>query len=59
VTQLLADPDRRAALCAAARRRLDDFTIEVVAGRFADLYEELVPGGMPRSAPPDLPARPI
>jgi glycosyltransferase involved in cell wall biosynthesis len=59
LTQLLAHPDRRAALCAAARRRLDDFTIEVVAGRFADLYEELMPAGMRRSAPADLPARSI
>jgi glycosyltransferase involved in cell wall biosynthesis len=46
---LLADPDRRAALSAAARRRLDDFKIDVIAGRFADLYEELVGARMPRS----------
>jgi glycosyltransferase involved in cell wall biosynthesis len=59
LTQLLADPGRRAALCAAARRRLDDFRIEVVAGQFADLYEDLAPTPMPRSAPADLPVRPI
>jgi glycosyltransferase involved in cell wall biosynthesis len=57
LTQLLADPDRRAALCTAARRRLDDFRIEVVAGRFADLYEELLAARTPRRAPVDLPVR--
>lgn len=55
LTELLADPDRRAALCTAARRRLDDFKIDVIAGRFADLYEELVAARTPRSAPADLP----
>ena len=50
LTQLLADPQRRAALCAAARHRLDEFRIEVVAGRFADLYEELVGARALRSA---------
>jgi glycosyltransferase involved in cell wall biosynthesis len=55
LTQLLADPDRRAALCTAARRRLDDFRIEAVAERFADLYEELVQARMPGSASAELP----
>jgi glycosyltransferase involved in cell wall biosynthesis len=56
LTQLLSDPQRRAALCTAARRRLDDFTIEVIAGRFADLYEELLAARGARSALVDLPA---
>lgn len=51
LAELLADPDRRAALTVTARRRLDEFRIEVVAGRFADLYEELMEARMPRSAP--------
>jgi glycosyltransferase involved in cell wall biosynthesis len=38
---VLADADRRAALSAAARLRVDEFTIGSVAERFADLYEEL------------------
>lgn len=57
LTQLLTDPDRRAALCDAARRRLDDFRIDVIASRFADLYEELLATRTPRSAPVDLPVR--
>jgi hypothetical protein len=44
---VLADPDRRVALSAAARLRVGEFTIDSVAGRFADLYEELTP---PRGA---------
>jgi glycosyltransferase involved in cell wall biosynthesis len=41
VGQLLADPERRTILAAAAANRLNDFRIEAVARRFADLYETL------------------
>lgn len=47
LAEVLADPDRRVALSAAARLRVGEFTIDSVAGRFADLYEELTP---PRGA---------
>ena len=39
---LLRDPARREAIAAAARERLDDYTIERAAERFAALYEELL-----------------
>jgi glycosyltransferase involved in cell wall biosynthesis len=39
---LLNDPDRRARLSAKASERLQRFTIDNVASRFADLYEALV-----------------
>ncbi len=39
---LLGDPPRRAAIAAAARERLPQFTIDATAARFADLYESLV-----------------
>jgi glycosyltransferase involved in cell wall biosynthesis len=39
---LLNDPDRRARLSTTARGRLERFTIDSVAARFADLYEDLV-----------------
>ena len=42
LTELLADPARRASLSAAGRQRLGEFTIGAVANRFADLYEDLV-----------------
>jgi glycosyltransferase involved in cell wall biosynthesis len=38
---LLADPQRRAAIAAAARERLAQFTIDAAAERFAQLYETL------------------
>ena len=38
---VLLDPDRGAALAAAAYERLQEFTIDRVALRFADLYERL------------------
>jgi len=41
--ELLRDPERRQAIAAAARNRLDEFTIERAAERFAALYEELLP----------------
>jgi glycosyltransferase involved in cell wall biosynthesis len=41
VGQLLGDPERRAILAAAAANKLRDFRIEVVARRFAALYETL------------------
>jgi phosphatidylinositol alpha-mannosyltransferase len=41
---LLADPERRAEIAAAARGRLAQFTIEATAARFAVLYETLVQG---------------
>jgi glycosyltransferase involved in cell wall biosynthesis len=39
---LLIDPPRRAAMAAAARAALGRYTIDAVAGRFADLYDTLV-----------------
>lgn len=45
LTELLADPARRASLSAAGRQRLGEFTIGAVANRFADLYEDLVAAG--------------
>lgn len=42
IVGLLADPDARRRLAAAAAERLDEFTIESVAARFADLYENLL-----------------
>jgi glycosyltransferase involved in cell wall biosynthesis len=42
IVQLLTDPDKRAAMAAAAFRRREEFTIEVVAQRFADLYAMLI-----------------
>jgi glycosyltransferase involved in cell wall biosynthesis len=41
IGHLLVDPERRAKLAAAAANRLSDFRIDVVARRFADLYETL------------------
>ena len=40
---LLRDPERREAIAAAGRERLEHFTIERAAERFATLYEELLP----------------
>lgn len=42
IGDLLADPERRRRLAAAAAARMDALTIERVAERFANLYEELV-----------------
>ena len=39
---LLRDPERREAIAAAGRERLEDFTVERAAERFAALYEELL-----------------
>lgn len=48
IAGLLDDPARARALAAAARRRLDAFTMERVSGRFCGLYEGLLAGvGMP------------
>lgn len=47
LSQLLGDPARRAALSAAGRQRLREFTIDGVANRFADLYEDLVAARTP------------
>jgi glycosyltransferase involved in cell wall biosynthesis len=41
ILELLRDPDRRAVLAQAAAQRLDDYRIDTIAGRFADLYEQL------------------
>jgi glycosyltransferase involved in cell wall biosynthesis len=41
IAGLLADPATRNRLAAAAAERADEFTIESVAGRFAELYETL------------------
>ena len=40
---LLRDPGRREAIAAAARQRLEHFTIERAAERFTALYAELLP----------------
>ncbi|MGH8962757.1 MAG: glycosyltransferase, partial [Jatrophihabitantaceae bacterium] len=42
LSELLADPERRASMGAAGARRVKDFTIGSLASRFADLYEDLV-----------------
>jgi glycosyltransferase involved in cell wall biosynthesis len=42
LSELLADPERRAFLSTAAAERLRNFTIGSLASRFADLYEDLV-----------------
>lgn len=39
---LLADPARARALAAAARERLPEYTMDRIATRFADLYDELL-----------------
>ena len=39
---LLRDPARRERIAAAGRERVRDFTIERAAGRFADLYDQLL-----------------
>lgn len=39
---ILTDPQRAATIAAAARRRLDQFTIDATAERFAELYESLL-----------------
>ena len=41
IADLLLDPERRALLGRAAATRMHEFTIEAIAGRFADLYESL------------------
>ena len=47
ISALLADPERGRLLAATAAERMDDFTIETVAHRFADLYEQLVSDAAP------------
>jgi glycosyltransferase involved in cell wall biosynthesis len=47
VSELLADPGRRASLSAAATERLRNFTIGSLAAQFADLYEDLVSTARP------------
>ena len=44
LAELLIDPQRRAQLADAASERINEFTIESVASRFVNLYEELVAG---------------
>jgi glycosyltransferase involved in cell wall biosynthesis len=41
IIALLTDPDRRAAMAAAAAQRAPEFTIEAAARRFGELYESL------------------
>jgi glycosyltransferase involved in cell wall biosynthesis len=42
---LLKDPDRRHALAAAARTRLErEFTLDAVGGRYLEIYGDLCPG---------------
>lgn len=52
IGELLANPALRSSLAAAARERVEDFTIERVAGRFADLYERLLADQPPDRPPP-------
>ena len=40
--ELLSDPERRRALGEASAGRLGEFTIDAIAGRFAELYERLI-----------------
>jgi glycosyltransferase involved in cell wall biosynthesis len=47
ISALLADPERGRRLAATAAERMHDFTIETVAHRFADLYEQLVSDAAP------------
>jgi glycosyltransferase involved in cell wall biosynthesis len=47
ISALLADPERGRLLAATAAERLHDFTIDTVALRFADLYEQLVSDAAP------------
>jgi glycosyltransferase involved in cell wall biosynthesis len=47
ISALLADPERGRLLAATAAERLADFTIDTVALRFADLYEQLVSDAAP------------
>jgi glycosyltransferase involved in cell wall biosynthesis len=42
IAGLLADPERGRELAAAAAQRSEQFTIEAVSRRFADLYDELL-----------------
>ena len=42
IESLVADPARREAMADAARRRVEEFTIDRVAQRFADLYDRLL-----------------
>ena len=42
LVSLLTDPDRRRAIAAAGREALPRYTIDVIAGRFASLYDSLV-----------------
>jgi len=42
IVELLTDPDRGRQLAAAAAATIPDFRIDVVAARFADLYERLL-----------------
>lgn len=41
ISDLLMDPDRRLRIAEAAAEHLENYTIEKIAGRFADLYESL------------------
>lgn len=49
ITSLLMDPDRRLRMAAAAAERLSDYTIQKVAGQFADLYESLAEAAVRRN----------
>jgi glycosyltransferase involved in cell wall biosynthesis len=42
IVGLLSDPDRRERLANAAAQHLDEFTIDAVSHRFAELYEQLL-----------------
>jgi glycosyltransferase involved in cell wall biosynthesis len=42
IAELLSDPQLRERLAVAAAERIDEFTIESVALRFASMYETLV-----------------
>jgi glycosyltransferase involved in cell wall biosynthesis len=42
LAELLSDPERRQRLGEASAGRLGEFTIDAIAGRFAELYERLI-----------------
>jgi len=49
ISALLADPERARRLAAAAAERTRGYSIETVAQRFADLYEQLMSEATPQA----------
>ncbi len=53
IAALLGDPERRARLAEAARRRADSLSLERLADRYAEIYERVAsPGGRRRPGSP-------